>query len=385
MLVFEVGQRRKEIIDGVDHRLQAAASVVKYLLEDDFHDRAVSPNSIGIDEERMNRQAIKDFKNRNGFEWVYTVVEQGGNYYFTAPSVSELEAMERKSWYFYPFDEIPSEFADVFITGIPAAITYSDGWGTHRSVALKERSPLGNVYISCVEYNISTLYSEVSGGILSSVVRFAIVGLAVIPFLFLNIVYSIRINRLNFELNEYRQSLEGLVDARTHELTRTRDELIEHAIKDSLTGVYNRRFMTKRLEEEMGRHTRNGRELTMMVVDLDHFKLVNDRFGHIEGDRILKDISDIIKENLREHDVFGRYGGDEFLILLPETDISSAKLVGEKLLKVVDDMRSQPDSQRVTLSIGSTEYLPGETVNEFLSRADFKMYEAKKSRNTVFC
>lgn len=384
MLVFEINERRNEINKCVNNRLFTAASVLKYLLAEDFHDRAVAPGTIGMDEERLNRQRMNDFYRRNGFEWAYTVVEWGGHYYFSAPAVSELEAMERESWYFYPFEEIPQEFKETLITGIPAVMTYRDVWGTHRCAAVPETSPRGNPYISCVEYNISSVDSELRQGVLSSSLRFALVSLIVIPFLFLNIIFNIRIDLMNAELNDYRISLEELVEERTEELMKVRDELQEQAIRDPLTGIYNRRFMTERLEEEMSRHLRSGSTFTLMVLDLDHFKIINDNFGHIAGDRTLQKITKVIGKHLRPHDVFGRFGGDEFIILLPDTDIQRAKTVGEKLIIEIGEAEHEEDSQKVTLSIGAAEYIRGENLNDFLTRADFKMYEAKKKRNCFF-
>lgn len=383
VLFFEVRTRTEELIKSVDNRLLAAASVVKYLLAEDFHDRAVKPGAIGMDEERMNRHRVNTFCRDNGFEWVYTVIEWGGGYYFTAPTVTEIETLERDSWYFYPYEDIPEEFVEAIKSGEPAVLTYSDAWGTHRTVALPEISPRGNPYISCVEYNISSVDSEVRIGVSSSALRFSVIALIVFPFLILNIVYNIRMHVMNSELDVYRLSLEELVDKRTEELKIARDELREQAIRDPLTGIFNRRFMNERLEEEIRRHQRSGGELSVMMIDLDYFKEINDKYGHIAGDRVLKNIALGIKDNLREHDIIGRYGGDEFIIILPDTNIENAGTVGEKLLKIVSDMQQKVSGQRLTLSIGVAEYIPGEDLSEYLSRADFKMYQAKKKRNRV--
>ena len=172
MLFLETRQRQKEILRTIDNRLTTAASVVKYLMADDFHDRAVEPDAVGLSEERLNRQRVNSFCRDNGFEWVYTIVEWGGHYYFTAPTVTELEAMNRESWYFYPYEDIPAEFASALESGETAAFSYRDEWGVHRSVGLPERSPKGNPYLSCVDYNMSVVDIEIYQGIFASALRF---------------------------------------------------------------------------------------------------------------------------------------------------------------------------------------------------------------------
>jgi hypothetical protein len=94
----------------IDSKLLIAAKSIKFMLKEDFHDRAISPTSISFDEEIKNRQKLNNCKEENGFKWIYTIVESNGKFYFAAPTVSDEEARERKSWYFYPYEDIPEEF-----------------------------------------------------------------------------------------------------------------------------------------------------------------------------------------------------------------------------------------------------------------------------------
>jgi len=111
--------------------------------------------------------------------------------------------------------------------------------------------------------------------------------------------------------------------------------LLEMNTKDGLTGIYNRRFFDKRLEEEFVRHKRYSRPMSMIIFDIDFFKKINDTYGHQAGDFILSSLTKLVSDRIRKTDIFCRYGGDEFCCILPETAIDSAKSIAEKLLAAV--------------------------------------------------
>lgn len=148
---------RRTLLASLDERLSSAASSLKYLLAEDFHDRALDPSSIPLDEELRNRARFNDYCASTGFAWVYTLVEYGGKLYFTAPTVTDAEAEERPSWYFYPYDDAPEAFFDAIATGKPAFFEYHDQWGAFRTVALPQKSPGGRPYLACVDMGLSTL------------------------------------------------------------------------------------------------------------------------------------------------------------------------------------------------------------------------------------
>ena len=125
------------------------------MLAPDFHDRAVDKNSISADEERKNRLAISGYARETAFAYVYTLVQKDGRFYFSAPTVTEEELKERDSWYFYPYKDIPDAFVESHETGHAAFTSYSDQWGTFRSVALPQVSPGGRTYLACADYDIS--------------------------------------------------------------------------------------------------------------------------------------------------------------------------------------------------------------------------------------
>lgn len=153
-IVWSNESRKKLIMNEIDHRLLIAARSIKYILPADFHDRATGPGSISFSEEIKNRVVVNRFNSENGFKWTYTLAEKDGKFYFSAPTVSEKEAKELKSWYFYPYDDIPHEFVKAFNEGKIYFVDYTDHWGTFRSVALPQFSPGGRTYLACESYPI---------------------------------------------------------------------------------------------------------------------------------------------------------------------------------------------------------------------------------------
>lgn len=168
---------------------------------------------------------------------------------------------------------------------------------------------------------------------------------------------------------------------------KTEDELLRLASTDPLTGAYNRREFTALADLEAQRSHRYGHPLSIMMLDLDHFKKLNDTYGHGAGDKALQRFTTICCNALRTVDIFGRWGGEEFVVLLPETDADSATVIAERLRKLTSQSILVYNDQRVqfTVSIGIAQYRPDElTVEGPLSRADSAVYDAKKAgRNQI--
>lgn len=171
------------------------------------------------------------------------------------------------------------------------------------------------------------------------------------------------------------------------------DQMYNMAIYDNLTGIYNRGAIIDRAKSElslMKRRIIDGEPpkcLGVIMIDLDHFKKTNDTYGHQVGDKVLCEFTDRIKQSLREYDVFGRYGGEEFVILLPETDREKAVAAAERLRKIIMEtpFLINGTSLNITASFGATCcYDPYESLDELIKKADDAMYEAKESgRNRV--
>lgn len=175
---------------------------------------------------------------------------------------------------------------------------------------------------------------------------------------------------------------------REQELSADKEMLYEQATRDALTGLANRRQIDERLTREWQRALRDRHPLSLIMLDVDHFKSYNDNLGHPAGDQCLRQIGDMIRHVVhRPADLVGRYGGEEFLLLLPDTELDSAKWLAEKLRREVEDAgRPHPDGGVVTISLGVASCLPGPEgrVEDLLKAADEALYRAKmKGRNRV--
>jgi two-component system cell cycle response regulator len=163
-------------------------------------------------------------------------------------------------------------------------------------------------------------------------------------------------------------------------------QLYEAALRDPLTKVYNRRALTDRLETELSHLTRHGGELTVMLFDLDRFKTINDTYGHLAGDHVLRVFSGIVLAMTRREDFFARYGGEEFVMLCRSTSLEHASLLGERIRATVERERFMFEDKHipVTVSIGISSAWARCTTSEVIAVADAALYAAKNvGRNAV--
>jgi diguanylate cyclase (GGDEF)-like protein len=172
------------------------------------------------------------------------------------------------------------------------------------------------------------------------------------------------------------------------ELVEAREALREQASKDFLTRIWNRSYILDILDRELARGDRENRPVGVILADLDHFKLVNDTYGHFAGDAVLREFARRMLAHIRLYDAIGRYGGEEFLIILPGCDESCTRAQGERLRSALacEAMEINDSSQTVTSSFGATTWVPGmEATAEALIRvADDALYKAKhQGRNCV--
>ena len=172
----------------------------------------------------------------------------------------------------------------------------------------------------------------------------------------------------------------------TADLNGMNESLRILATMDSLTGVFNRRTILESLEKELHRSHRYGKVFGIILTDIDFFKIVNDTYGHQTGDNVLKCVCDNISANIRVNDVIGRYGGEEFLIIMPETDTDQAAIAAEKLRSAVESMSVPKESKqvKVTASFGVSSYRQSDDTKMIIARVDKALYESKKNgRNRV--
>ena len=177
-----------------------------------------------------------------------------------------------------------------------------------------------------------------------------------------------------------------------YEFTMEKDllnELVNQAAHDGLTGIYNRQYFMKLAEKEILRHNRYGGDLSLIMMDLDHFKQVNDTYGHAAGDIVLRTVTDIFSKMIRQSDVFARIGGEEFIILLPETKLESAQVLAERLRNTLDNTLIEFEGQEfyAHASFGVSGEGPDEkrSLDELYRVADRALYRAKAMGGAAVC
>lgn len=158
---------------------------------------------------------------------------------------------------------------------------------------------------------------------------------------------------------------------------RLEEELRIAAITDKLTGLFNRSKLEDLMQQEIERARRYKNPLTIMMFDIDYFKRINDLYGHQKGDYVLKTVAQLVKNNIRITDFFGRWGGEEFIILLPETSLKNAELMSEKIRTIIESY-SFNGTERITISCGVTEFIEEDTIDSLIKVADDALYLAKK-------
>lgn len=235
-------------------------------------------------------------------------------------------------------------------------------------------SPLGNVQPSLG-------IRAADGGAFAESERVLLAG-------FLEILHRDTISRT--ELQSLDQRLR-MLERENAELMLKNRALAESSARDALTGLYNRRYVIDKIDAEMNRALRHGHPMALMMLDVDHFKNINDSFGHPAGDRVLQSLGNVLKESCRIYDTPGRYGGEEFCLMLPDTRLENTLIVAERIRQRVEATAFESGSVTIhlTTSIGvaALETVPEEALfsaNALIERADRALYAAKdRGRNRV--
>lgn len=245
----------------------------------------------------------------------------------------------------------------LYITGVSAVALYIFGW---------------------LPYNLLTAY----GMYLGSLADFISLSIALSARVWvLRQEKAVEVESVAAELANLNENLEEIVGSRTEELERRNRELSELAIRDSLTGLYNHSTSIELLDQLLQQSQRYEFPLSTIMVDIDHFKAINDSFGHQTGDRVLESVARTLTDCVRGADIVGRYGGEEFLIAMPHADALAAREFGERLLRRIRDIEI-PASQggSISASIGATVYYPHglrDSAQEVIQRADEALYRSK--------
>ena len=188
-------------------------------------------------------------------------------------------------------------------------------------------------------------------------------------------------NAKTFELEGEKVFMVGFAEMSAQK--QLEERLRTLATTDGLTSVWNRRHFLELAEAELERAARYGGPMSVAVVDIDHFKRVNDELGHAAGDAALRGLTAVLRGELRSVDVVGRLGGEEFGVLLPETPRLAAAQTVDRLRRTIGERsfaeHGLPDGRRLTVSIGVAEFRPGEPLSALLARADAGLYQAKSA------
>jgi diguanylate cyclase (GGDEF)-like protein len=189
---------------------------------------------------------------------------------------------------------------------------------------------------------------------------------------------------------QYEENLEKLVNERTQELEIAKSKLVEMANKDPLTNLYNRRYFNDVADTLLSMAHRQQQEFSIFMLDIDRFKLINDTYGHNAGDVVLKKLSNLLTTSIRQSDVAIRFGGEEFVVLLPNTNIDGAVLIAKKLKEAIENIEIKIpniDIIKFTVSIGISQCdcsKNAEVIDDLVHKADEALYEAKRAgRNKI--
>ncbi len=480
--------------------MMSIAESLPILLADDFQDRATGPGAISRDEEMLNRRLFNGISDKFQLQWVYTLVEEGGHFYFSAPTVSEEEALERDRWYYFPYEDPPEAFLRAYREGRKTFSLYRDSWGRTFSLILPLTSPcvdislgqflrwgllnrsmefifllligvlveiwlvimkLKNEELSLIRHEASTHKRELErvlyernqeskiradkyarlnmrliAALEASNLTLVILNLddmtirqetpftyegedperieGAISFegFFLEYIHPNGHHVIKDTLHEFLQ--EGIDEknvelrifhegrwlwfrfycrrnsADSHELVilgqmihheKVRsEELYRKANYDALTDMVNRHYCYSFLEEALEQKRRRDFPMAVAFIDADSLKQVNDSLGHKQGDRYLLDIVEIIGRVIREEDILGRIGGDEFLLICPRTSEQDFSVMEKRIDEEIERFNGRSDRDYlVSFSLGFVEVtgLADLTVDEILEEADSRMYEKK--------
>ena len=194
---------------------------------------------------------------------------------------------------------------------------------------------------------------------------------------------------ISLAIDAYNNKRNDLLSSSLEAVERERDDLHSQLMHDSLTGALSRRFILENLNKQLAQLSRQPEHhLSIALMDLDHFKSVNDSYGHLVGDKVLYEFSRVVSNRVREQDYFGRFGGEEFLLILVGIDVEEAQSVLDRIREATQQQVFSYNNEDIplTVSIGCTQAHPNEKVDTLIGRADSALYQAKQiGRNRVVC
>jgi diguanylate cyclase (GGDEF)-like protein len=364
---------KNRLIAQIDKQLYSAAVAVPFVLEDDFHDRAILATSISPKEDMQNIRNLTKLNNQLGTKFLYTVIrDKNGTYELTSSSALASEIKDHTEVrYFTPYPDASDTLKNSFEHLSTDYITpnkiykpfyvpiYSDRWGTYRSIVLPIQTAKGHLYVIGVDMDISYVNAVLKQNTIQTLFSYLLFFVAIIPII---IAYK---NMLQRKQDEYKKVHELYIDSSKRSIT------------DPLTGLYNRYKLDQELYLQHENFKRGSHSFVLLMLDLDHFKGINDQYGHQIGDQVLQLFSTILKNSSRVTDTIGRWGGEEFLIIYPNADLAQGFAFAEKIrLAVKEDKKLQ--KYNLTISIGLGISKKDVSLEEFIMDIDKALYKAKE-------
>jgi len=363
---------KNRLIAQIDKQLYSAAVAVPFVLENNFHDRAILSTSISLQEDSQNIKNLSQLNNHLGTKFLYTVIQdKEGTYRLSSTSALDSEIKNNKLVrYFTPYpdvsDILKKSFENPSISFIKPNKIYkplyvpifSDKWGTYRSIFLPIRSIEGNLYVVGVDMDISYVNALLRENTLQTLLSFLLFLIAITPLI---ISYISMLKRKQREFKEVHQLY---VDQSKKSIT------------DSLTQLYNRYKLDNQLQIQFDNFKKNNEPFSLLVLDLDHFKTINDKYGHQIGDEVLQKFAQLLKKYSRVSDIVGRWGGEEFMIIYPNSDIENGYALAEKI-RISLKESSELKEYNLTVSIGIGVPKKDSTLKQFIKNVDDALYEAK--------
>lgn len=340
----------------LDEKLRISASITDSLLTPEFHDRALNPDSISADEYTRNIHRLSQLSKKLNVVYIYTMVERNGEIYFTASSATdeELKTGINLTTYFERYDDPSEELKKTFKTHKRSFDEYSDKWGTFRSIFLPMKSPQGHWYVIAADVRTDVIHRELNNEMGNLVLRLLILLAFGLPFL------ALHFRRINEQ------------------------QIYQLSNFDLLTQLPNKKQLENYCNYMFSLAHRNHTLVGIMLIDIDHFKSINDSVGHATGDKILIEASHRLKSLVRESDMIARYNADQFIMAFSINDMHGAEKVAQKVLRILNkSYRIDFNEYTLTASIGialfPTDGLDFETL---FRSADTALYGVKlESRN----
>jgi diguanylate cyclase (GGDEF)-like protein len=370
-------QEESRLISNIDNRLYTAAVSVPFVLADDFHERAVNAKSISEQEDRQNIENLSRLNNRLKTKFLYTVIRDAKGTYRLSSSSALSDELEKgkEVRYFTPYPDAPDMLKELFENKtimksnfrsrreeykalyIPV---FSDRWGSYRSVFIPIRTANGNLYAVGADIDITNVKALLKQNTVKTILEFLFFLLIILPIIFF---YIISLKRKH---NEYQEVYRLYMDK--FRLSNT----------DPLTQINNRLKLDEELQNTYAHYQRSGISFGLIMIDIDHFKPINDRYGHQTGDMVLKQFADLLNAHSRSTDTIGRWGGEEFMIIYRNADIEGAYIFAEKLRKTIEKSLFKK-VEHISASFGVAQMIPGISLSQLLTQTDAALYSAKRA------